>query len=350
MNVLIVKLSSMGDLIQALPALTDAVRARPDLVFDWVVDEAFAEIPGWHPAVRRVIRTAHRRWRRQPLAACRSGELRALVQQLRAERYDRVLDAQTNLKSAVVTRLARGLRCGPDAASVREWGAHWAYRERVAVNRHQLAIDRWRQMFAHFLEYRLPADSPDFGLQRVTWPVSALQPAVPYVMVVTNASWSNKCWPEEHWRQLVGLAACAGYRALLPWGTVAERERAERIAGASPHCQVLPRLSLTELAGLFSRSAGSICNDTGLAHLSACLGVPTVTVYGPTDPALIGATGPAASQLLATGYPCVPCHRRRCEVAGYRGPDGQCLRRLPAEAAWQALAAVQHSAGDLPRV
>jgi len=342
-KVLIVKLSSMGDLIQALPALSDAMRARPDTTFDWAVDEAFAEIPAWHPAVRRVIRTAHRRWRRRPLAAWRSGELGSFVRQLRAERYDKVIDAQTNLKSAVVTRLARGLRCGPDAASAREWGAHWAYQQRVAVGQHQLAIERWRQMFAHFLEYPRPDGPPDFGLQQCVWPAPEPTQTGPYLIAVTNASWDNKCWPEAHWRQLVELAVADGYRVLLPWGTAAERERAERIAGAEPQCLVLPRLSLTALAGLISRSAGSICNDTGLAHLSACLGVPTVTLYGPTDPALIGATGTAATQLLAQGYDCIPCYRRRCEVDGYRGPQGQCLQHLSAPRVWHALVALQRA-------
>src|SRR5690606_34264849 len=107
-RVLIVKLSSMGDLVQALPAVTDAAAALPGTRFDWVVDEAFAEVPGWHPAVDKVIISAHRRWRRQPLQSLCRGEWRDFVRRLRNTQYDWVLDAQTSLKSALVTRLARG--------------------------------------------------------------------------------------------------------------------------------------------------------------------------------------------------------------------------------------------------
>ena len=335
----------MGDLIQALPALTDASRARPGIQFDWVVDEAFAEIPAWHSAVDGVICTAHRRWRTRPLEAWRSGELTDFLRQLRAVHYDWVIDAQTNLKSALVTRLARGLRCGPDAASVREWGAQWAYQQQMAVSNTQLAIERWRQMFAHFLGYPQPTDACDFGLQGISWPLpDGVANEGAYLMAVTNASWSNKCWPEASWVQVMELAGAQGYRVLLPWGSAAERERARRIAGSRAHCVVLPELSLTALAGLFNASVGAICNDTGLAHIAACLGLPTVTLYGPTDPALIGATGPRSAQLTTRAYDCIPCYQRRCRVGDYRGPDGQCLKQLTPERVWGTWQSLQAGA------
>jgi len=159
MNVLIVKLTSMGDLVQALPALTDAHQAIPGIHFDWVVDEAFAEVPGWHPAVRNVIRTAHRRWRKTP-GILGGGELPRFLKTLRATRYDAVIDAQTNLKSALVTALARGPKHGPDRSSVREKPAHWAYHHHYQLEQNQLAIDRWRQLFARVLGYPLPATAP----------------------------------------------------------------------------------------------------------------------------------------------------------------------------------------------
>ncbi|HEY7883397.1 MAG TPA: glycosyltransferase family 9 protein, partial [Cellvibrionaceae bacterium] len=118
-RVLIVKLSSMGDLVQALPAVSDAARAMPDTRFDWVVDETFAEVPAWHPAIDRVIVSAHRRWRKQFWASVNSGQLRDFYRTLREREYSVVVDAQTSLKSALVTRLARGERRGPDKHSVR---------------------------------------------------------------------------------------------------------------------------------------------------------------------------------------------------------------------------------------
>ncbi|MFA5493684.1 MAG: lipopolysaccharide heptosyltransferase I [Porticoccaceae bacterium] len=334
MNVLIVKLTSMGDLVQALPALTDAVRARPDIVFDWVVDEAFAEVPGWHPAVRQVICTAHRRWRKSP-GILGGGELRAFARTLRATRYDAVIDAQTNIKSALVTRLARGAKHGPDKASVREKPAHWAYHHHYAIAQYQLAIDRWRQLFAQVLDYPLPVAPPDFGLAGREWPLPAGLPSTPYLVFVTNASWDNKYWTVAHWRALAARAAVAGRQIVLTWGSEVERERTEALAEGLDNARVLPRMSLSEVAGTMVGSEGAICMDTGLAHVAAALDVPTVTLYGPTDPALIGATGGRSRHILADGFPCIPCYRRECNIPGYRGPQAQCLKAVTPDRVWE---------------
>jgi heptosyltransferase-1 len=338
MRVLIVKLSSMGDLVQALPAVTDAARALPGLQFDWVVDEAFAEIPRWHPAVANTIPSAHRRWRQRPLHCWRNGEIPTFLRHLRASRYDRVIDSQTNIKSAIVTALARGEKYGPDRHSVREWGAQFAYHHHVAVNTRQLAIRRWREMFAAILGYPLPTTACDFGLGARVWPAPAFAPpSQPFLICVTNASWTNKRWSDQHWAGLFALAGEYGYRILLPWGSEAEQLQARQLAEPFAHCEVLPRLSLTDLASLFRLSAGAVCNDTGLAHIAACLDTPVVTLYGPTDPGLIGASGAHSSHLLATGYDCIPCYRRQCSVPGYRGPQAQCLQTLAPQQVWAEL-------------
>jgi len=340
MDVLIIKLTSMGDLVQALPALTDAQRARPELRFDWVVDEAFAEVPAWHSAVRDVVTTAHRRWRRSASAGELGSELRGFVGRLREREYDAVIDAQTNLKSALVTRLARGTRYGPDARGVSEWGAHLAYEHRLPLPRRQLAIARWRQLLAQALGYPLPRTPADFGLADKAWPEPDIDlPQDPFLVFVHNASWPNKGWPELYWRRLLERALRAGYEVVLPWGTAGEEAQARRLAEGHAHARVLPRLQLTALAAVFLRSRGAVCVDTGLAHVSAALDVPTVTLYGATDPRLIGATGGNSTHLVAQGYPCIPCYRRRCRVPGYSGPEAQCMKRLLPERVWAALTA-----------
>lgn len=342
-RVLIVKLSSMGDLVQALPAVTDAAAALHGVRFDWVVDEAFAEVPAWHPAVDNVIVSAHRRWRKQFWRSLRGGELSAFYRRLRANSYQTVLDAQTSLKSALITRLARGERVGADKDSVREYGAHWAYQKRVAVSQQQLAVNRWRQLFSRALGYPLPDTPPDFGLSGKHWPASEHRPAAPYMVMVTNASWPTKCLPSTTWRQLLSLAESAGLEVLLPWGSEAERQQACAIATGFAGARVLPRLGLSEWAGLLAGSAGAICNDTGLAHIAAALGVPTVTAYGPTDPALIGATGERSSHQAASGFDCTPCYQRECRHGDYRGGEARCLAALTATQLWQAFAAQRRS-------
>ena len=342
MNVLIVKLTSMGDLVQALPALSDAKKAYPDISFDWAVDESFAEIPLWHPAVRGTLATAHRRWRATLAQVWKNGELGKFVKDLRSTHYDVVIDAQTNWKSALVTRLARGIKHGPDSRSVSEWIAHLAYNKRYAISRDQLAIDRWRQLFAQALNYPLPTTAPDFGLQSKQWPKAPLElPAKPYLVFVQNASWPNKRWADEHWGDLIARAGEQGYQVLLPWGSAGEKTQAEKIAGSYQHCQVLPRLSLGEIAGVLVRSAGAVCVDTGLAHVAAALDVPTVTLYGATDPHLIGATGGRMQHLCATDYACTPCYKQRCDTAGYSGEQAQCMQTISAQAVWQTLTQLQ---------
>src|SRR5690606_24901558 len=114
------------------------------------------------------------------------------------------------------------------------------------------------------------------------------------------------------------------------------------------HVRVLPHLNLSQLAGVMQRSAGAVCNDTGLAHIAAALDVPTVTLYGPTDPALIGATGRYSQHMTTQGFACTPCYRRHCDWQGYRGPEAQCLKALEAPTVWQALARMQTAAGRTP--
>lgn len=335
-HILLVKLSSMGDLIQLLPALSDARAQRPELRFDWAADTAFAEIPRWHPAVDRVIVSAHRQWRERNSGFLRH-DARAWLGELRARRYDLVIDAQGSWKSAVVTALARGPGAGLDRTGIREPGAQWLYRQRYPVPRNRHAIARWRALLAMAIGYRQPTGDPDFGLSAVSWPAPPVDLPTPMLTLVTNATWPTKHWPDSHWRELIERGLDRGYRLVLPWGSAAERQRAEHLAADRPGVLVPPRMSLTEIAGLLAASVAVVSVDTGLAHLAAALGRPALTLYGPTDPRLIAATGPAALHLQADTRDCIPCGRRECHTPGYRGPQAQCLRELTPALAWARL-------------
>ena len=211
MKALLVKTSSIGDLLHTLPAVTDAQRARPDLRFDWVVEEGLRAVPGWHPAVERVITVAYRKWRFRPLKGLFGGPLAAFRQELRRETYDRVIDAQGLYKSAVITRLTLGERHGLDLASCREKLAPLAYQRRHAVPRRQHAVQRLRALFALALDYPLPATPPDYGIDRARLP----PPPLPgrYLAFLHGTAWTSKLWPESHWR---GLAALAGWVTANP--------------------------------------------------------------------------------------------------------------------------------------
>ena len=155
MRVLVIKTSSLGDVIHTLPALTDAARAIPGIRFDWVVEEGFAEIPAWHPAVSQVITVAIRRWRKHPLKTLRSGEWSRFKQRLRESHYDLVIDAQGLLKSAWLTRYVKTPVAGLDSNSAREPIAARFYDRPYSVPRGQHALERTRQLFGQALGYSL---------------------------------------------------------------------------------------------------------------------------------------------------------------------------------------------------
>ncbi|GAB3283198.1 lipopolysaccharide heptosyltransferase I [Parahaliea aestuarii] len=289
MRVLIVKMSSLGDVIHTLPALTDAARAIPGIQFDWVVEEGFAEIPAWHPAVDRVIPVALRRWRKTPLQSFGGAEWRRFRSELARHHYAAVIDAQGLMKSAFITRLVKAPRFGYDRDSARERLAAKVYHHRIPVPRELHAVERTRRLFAAALNYALPETKGDYGVRQHL--VAGAHRSQRSLLFFHGTARDEKLWPEAHWIELAALAANADYQVNLPWGSEKEKSRAQRIAEQSPNARLLPRLDLLGLAGMLLEVDGAVAVDTGLGHLSAALDVPSVSLYGPTRTSLIGAYG-----------------------------------------------------------
>ena len=292
-RVLIVKTSSMGDVLHTLPALTDAVQVFPALTFDWVVEEGFAQIPGWHSAVDRVIPVAIRRWRKNWFRRDIRDERRRFRDAVQSQTYDAVIDAQGLIKSALlVTRLARGRKHGYDRHSTREPLASFFYDEKHAVSKTQHAVERIRQLFALSLGYEKPQTQGDYAIAAHFLNNRAVSPdAVPYLVCLHATTRDTKRWPESHWRALFAQLADTDLHVRLPWGAPHEQERALRLAEGFTHVHVLPKLSLADVAAEIAGAEGVISVDTGLSHLTAALDKPNITLYGPTDPGLIGGYG-----------------------------------------------------------
>ena len=295
---LLVKTSSLGDVIHTLPALTDAQRAIPGIQFDWVVEEGFAEIPAWHPAVAQVIPVAIRRWRKHPLQTLRTGEWRRFKARLRETHYDLVIDAQGLLKSAWLTRYVKAPVAGLDRDSIREPLASRFYDRRYAVPRERHALERVRQLFAQALGYSIPEMIADYGLDRSQLATPGEQP---YLLFLHGTTWPSKHWPEAYWRQLAERMSEFGWAIRLPWGNAEEKARAERIAQGLPSASVLPRLNLGGVAKVVAGARACVAVDTGLGHLAAALDVPSISLYGPTLPGRVGAYGRSQVHLCAPG-------------------------------------------------
>nr|WP_302056048.1 lipopolysaccharide heptosyltransferase I [Pseudomonas sp. SBB6] len=323
---MLIKTSSLGDVIHALPALTDAARAIPGIRFDWVVEEGFAEIPSWHPAVDKIIPVAIRRWRKSLWQTFKSGEWRQFKQRLRESKYDLVIDAQGLVKSAWLTRYVKAPVAGMDRYSAREGLSSRFYDRRLSVERGQHAVERVRQLFALALGYNLPAGLGDYGLD-----LNRLQlpPAAPFVVFLHGTTWATKHWPEAYWRQLAERLGQQGLQVRLPWGNAAEQARAERIAKGLSNCQVLPKLNLVGVARVLAAAKACIAVDTGLGHLAAALDVPTLSLFGPTNPGLTGAYGKSQVH-IASDFACAPCLQKKCTYK----PSADDQRRFDLKREW----------------
>lgn len=328
MRVLLIKTSSLGDVIHTLPALTDAARAIPGIQFDWVVEEGFAEIPTWHPAVSGVIPVAIRRWRKNLWQTFKNGQWRQFKQRLRNTRYDLVIDAQGLLKSAFLTRYVKAPIVGLDRLSAREPLAARFYDKAYPVARGQHAVERLRQLFAQALGYEVPAGLGDYGLDRSR--LLNNEGGAPFVLFLHGTTWVTKHWPEVYWRQLAERMIAQGLEVHLPWGNQAEKDRAERIAEGLDKAVVLPKLNLAGVAKVLAGAQGCVAVDTGLGHLAAALDVPTLSLFGPTNPGLTGAYGKSQVH-LAGDYPaCAPCLQKKCT---YR-PTAEDQRQVDTEREW----------------
>jgi len=333
MHLLIVKTSSLGDVIHTLPALTDAKQYYPDLQFDWLVEEAFAEIPAWHPAVKQVIPVALRRWRKQAWQTWYSGTWRKFIQRLQFEQYDKVIDAQGLIKSAFLTYKARGLRCGLDRHSAREPLAALAYQQRYAILKNQHAVTRTRQLFAAVLDYPLPDSPPDYGISSYFQRESLEQPTV---IFLHGTTWDTKHWPDNYWVALAERITTAGLAVRLPWGNEREHARAMMIAANNPNISLIPKGNLQAIAIALAQAQAVIGVDTGLAHLTAALAVPSVTLYGPTEALRTGTYGPKQVHLQAK-FPCAPCFAKQCSYNGLSTVVPACYEDLSVEKVWAAL-------------
>jgi heptosyltransferase-1 len=289
-RVLLIKTSSLGDVIHCLPAVSDIARATPDLTLDWVIEEQLGEIARMHPAVDRAIPVRLRSWRRRLFAEDTWREFDAFRHAIAQRRYDRIIDAQGLIRSALLARLAKGPHCGYDRKSVREPPASFFYDRKYPAGVTLHAAERMRRLAAQAMGYEAPAEI-DYGL-RVAGERAPWLTAERYVVCLHATARHDKSWGEANWIALAQAAAQQGYAVVAPWGSDRERQRANRIAEAAPDGVVPPRLGFREMGELLAGAAAVVGVDTGLTHLASAVGAPVVAIYAASWPEFNGVIGP----------------------------------------------------------
>lgn len=283
-RILIVKTSSMGDVIHALPAISDLCAIDASAQIDWVVESAFAGLVPLHPKVSRIIRSDVRKWKRAPFSSDVRQAVHSFKHALREYQYDYVVDLQGLLKSAWIAKQADGPVSGFNWGSIREPLASMFYAKKYAVSKRLHAVERNRALLAAACGYALPT-SRDYGLR---FPDVARRRLV---VCCHATSRDTKLWPEPHWRELIAFCEREGVAVGLPWGSAAEHARAERLAAGFENAKVWPRDPFPVLARDLAAAACVVGVDTGLVHLSCAVGSPTLGIYTATDPTLSGAWG-----------------------------------------------------------
>lgn len=296
-SILLLRLSSMGDLIHTFPALSDLQRHYPEARVDWVAEEGFAELPALHPAVRATLPIAWRRWRRGLWRADVRQQMLDFRLRVQEHHYDWVIDAQGLVKSAVVGLFANGFRAGFDRRSAREGLASFTYHKGYPVARGQHAVWRNRQLFGRILGYE-PEGAPVFGLQP-TAALPAWLSAQDYAVLLHATSRKDKEWPVEHWHSVGEHLQQQGLTPVLPWGNERERLRSLDLQTRLPGSCVPPaRLGLAQAASVLRGARVTIGVDTGLTHLANAVDCPLAAIYTATDPGLTGVIeGPRAVNL-----------------------------------------------------
>lgn len=341
-KLLMVKTSSLGDIVHTLPAIHDIQTHRPDVTIDWLIEPAFADIALLNPNLRELVMVESKKIGRHKWKMLWSEDYREFKKRLRARKYDLLIDAQGLLKSAFMTKIAkRKASAGYDKWSIREPMASGFYTYNFPVPPNIHAVERTRRLCALALDYDYPnthvtgalpdgvatTDSEDFPLVFV--PDLPASTSGKNLIFCHGSSRMDKTLPIEDWRKLATLATNAGFSVQLPHGNEDEHKTATAIANNIDGVTVMPALTLAEMITAFKQCDGAIGVDTGFTHLAGALNKPIVGLYGATDPKLCGALGRYATNIESPEF--IDRKVRKIDKSN----DSAGLTGLDLDAAWE---------------
>ncbi len=282
--VLLIKTTSLGDVIHNLPVVCDIRQHFPALAIDWCAEAPFCALLKCHPEIRRVVPVSFRTWRKNLFNSATWSAFESFKKDFQNENYDKIIDSQGLLKSAFVAKLAHGTRCGFAKSVIKEKLAAFFYDETFLIARRQNAVTRNRQLAAAALNYEITT-APHYGLKIPAMDLPFL-PEKPFIVALSATSRADKMWENQKWAALV--AAFPDFEFVFPAGTDAERETAAAIVKNCPNAHLAPPLNLVEIAALIQQSRAVVGVDTGLTHLGAALEIPTIALFLQSDPELTG--------------------------------------------------------------
>lgn len=335
MKILLVKMSSMGDIFHTFPAITDIKTHYPNAEIHWLVEENFVEIAAWHPGVVKIIPVSLRRWMKHKSRESWK-EFLAWRRELKQEHYDVIIDAQGLLKSGLLAKIARGSVHGFDTSSAREPINTWFTDKQHTVSKDIHAVSRTRQLCAHTLNYTID-DNLNFGIDQH---FSHVEKTPKKLMFIVGTSWVTKLWAVQEWIALANLAAQHGFTVEVMWGSESEMAVAQTIVDACPNAsRPLERMSITAVAEKLIGAVGVVGLDTGFSHLAGALEIPTIAIYGPTSPLKVGLIGQHTANLqFAPPLDCMPCHKRQCKFLPEQSTETPaCMKNITAQTVWSAL-------------
>ncbi len=286
MKILLVRVSSLGDVVHNMPVVDDLLRHFPGAQIDWVVEEAYVSLVRLNHGVRRIIPFALRRWRKNLFSRATRQEIKNFLAALRSEQYDLVLDTQGLLKTGAIMGMARiakggkkaGLANGTEGSGY-EAASRIFHTDSIAVNVRTHAVLRGRLVAAQAAGYTV--DTPaSFGMHAPdTGSTPAWMPTRDYAVFYHGTARDSKKWAQDNWVKTAATVSGYGLPVLLPWGNPAEKKEAEQLATRIPGSTVLPQLSMLEAVALSQRAALVVGVDTGLTHIAAAYERPTVEIY-----------------------------------------------------------------------
>jgi heptosyltransferase-1 len=286
-KILLVRVSSLGDVLHNMPIVDDLRRQFPQARIDWVVEEAYVQLVRLNPGVDQVFPFALRRWRKSLGQAATRQEIKNFFRQLRQEQYDLVLDTQGLLKTGIIMGLAKtvkggkkvGLANGTEGSGY-EGISRIFHDISVPVDKRTHAVLRGRLVAAAAGGYTVNTPA-SFGLQAPDIPADqrAWLPSTPYAVFFHGTAGAAKKWPRENWQAIATELKNYELPILLPWGSAAEKTEAEAMAAVMPNASILPALSMQAATLLAQKARLAIGVDTGLTHIAAAYETPTIEIY-----------------------------------------------------------------------